>query len=87
MAMAMRWYVSVHIAQWRRFRALLDATKRRHRASIVANSCNRSRMCQFFTSFFILNSYKKTQVDAKAPVFNRGITYQTKEKGLIKVSV
>ncbi len=30
---------------------------------------------------------KRLQVDAKAPVFNRGITYQTKEKGLIKVSI
>ncbi len=30
---------------------------------------------------------KRSQVDAKAPVFNRGITYQMKEKGLIKVSI
>jgi hypothetical protein len=30
---------------------------------------------------------KRLQVDNKAPVFNRGITYQTKEKGLIKVSI
>jgi hypothetical protein len=30
---------------------------------------------------------KRLQVDAKAPVFNRGITYQTKEKDLIKVSI
>ena len=30
---------------------------------------------------------KRLQVDAKAPVFNRGMTYQTKEKGLIKVSI
>jgi hypothetical protein len=30
---------------------------------------------------------KRSQVDAKAPVFNRGITYQTKEKGLIKMSI
>jgi hypothetical protein len=59
MAMAMRRYVTAHIAQWRRFRALLDTTKRRHRASISANSCNRSCMCWFFTSFFIVNLYKK----------------------------
>jgi hypothetical protein len=59
MAMAMRRYVTAHIARWRRLRALLDATKRCHQASIVADSCNRSRMCQFFTSFFIINSYKK----------------------------
>ena len=30
---------------------------------------------------------KNLQVDDKAPVFNRGITYQTKEKGLIKVGI
>ncbi len=30
---------------------------------------------------------KRSQVDAKSPVFNRGITYQTKEKGLTKVSI
>ncbi len=59
MAMVMRRYVTVHIAQWRRFRALLDATKRRHWASIAADGYNRSCMCQFFTSFFIVNSYKK----------------------------
>jgi hypothetical protein len=36
MAMALRRYATAHIARWRRFRALLDATKRRHRASIAA---------------------------------------------------
>ncbi len=29
---------------------------------------------------------KKSQGESKAPVFNKGITYQTKEKGLTKVS-
>jgi len=33
MAMAMRWYHTVHIDQWRRFVAFIKATKRRHRAS------------------------------------------------------
>ncbi len=59
MAMAMRRYVTVHIVQWGRIRALSDATKRHHRVSIAANSCNRSHMCRFLTSFFIVNSYKK----------------------------
>ncbi len=59
MTMATRRYVTLHIARWRRFRALLDATKRHHWASIAANCCNRSCMCRFFTSFFIINSYKK----------------------------
>jgi hypothetical protein len=34
MAMAMRWYATARIAQWRRFRALLEITGCCHRASI-----------------------------------------------------
>ncbi len=85
MDMVMRRYVTVHIAQWRRFRALLEATKRRHWASIAANSRNRSRMCRFFTNFPSSTCIKRLPVKSKAPVFNRRITYQTKEKGLTKV--
>ncbi len=59
MAMAMRRYVTAHIAWWRRIRALLYATKRHHQASIAADSCNWSCMCWVFTSFFIVNLYKK----------------------------
>ncbi len=40
----------------------------------------------FFQVFSSATCTKRLQVDAKAPVFNRGITYQTKEKGLVKVS-
>ncbi len=75
MAMATRRYITVHIPQWRRFRALLDATERHHGASIAANRCNWSCMCRFFSSFFIVNLYKKVTGRAKAPVFNKGITY------------
>ncbi len=88
MAMVMRRYVTAHIAWWRRFGALLDATKRHHRASIAANSCNWSCMCRFLRVFSSSTCTKRLQVDAKAPVFNiGGITYQTKEKGLIKMSI
>ncbi len=41
----------------------------------------------FFQVFSSSTCTKRLQVDAKAPVFNKGITYQTKEKGLIKVSI
>jgi hypothetical protein len=37
--------------------------------------------------FSLSTCTKRLQVDAKTPVFNRVITYQTKEKGLIKVSI
>ncbi len=87
MAVAMRRYVTAHIAQWRRFRAWLDATKRCHWASIAAVSCNWSCMCRFFPGFSLSTCTKRLQIDAKAPVFNRDILYQTKEKGLIKMSI
>jgi hypothetical protein len=41
----------------------------------------------FFNVFHCQNYRKRSWVDAKTPVFNRGMTYQTKEKGLIKVSI
>ncbi len=40
-----------------------------------------------FLCFHRHNRRKRSQVDAKVPVFNRGITYQMKEKGLTKVGV
>jgi hypothetical protein len=46
---------------------------------------------QAYLGFFLVLSSsictKRSWVNAKAPVFNRGITYQTKEKGLIKVHI
>jgi hypothetical protein len=41
----------------------------------------------FFEFFSLLTCRKRPRVDAKAPVFNMGITYQTKEKGLTKVTI
>ncbi len=69
MAAVVRGYNTVHIGWWRRFRALLETTKRHHRASIVANRCNRSCMCWFFTSFFIVNLYKKVAGRVEGPCF------------------
>ncbi len=37
-----------------------------------------------FFMFFIVNMWR---VESKAPVSNRGITYQRKEKGFTKVSI
>jgi hypothetical protein len=46
---------------------------------------------QAYLGFFPVSSLstrtKRTRVDAKALVFNKGITYQMKEKGLVKVSI
>ncbi len=70
MAMAMRWYVTAHITWWMRFRALLEATKRRHWASIAANRHNWSRMCRFLRVFSSSTRIKTLPVESKAPVFN-----------------
>jgi hypothetical protein len=42
MAVAVRRYNTARIARWRRSRALLEATGRRHRASIMSNNINRT---------------------------------------------
>ncbi len=51
MAMAMRRYVTVHIARWRRSRASLEATERRHWVSIMFDNINRTWLQRFFLMF------------------------------------
>jgi hypothetical protein len=47
-----------------------------------------SHACASFLRVFSSSTHtKRLQVDTKDPVFNRGITDQTKEKGLIKMSI
>ncbi len=84
MAMAMHRYVIACIAQWRRSRASKEATGRRHWSCNMSNNIVWSWL-HFF--FHCQNHRKRSQVDNKTPVFNRGMTYQMKEKGLIKVSI
>ncbi len=40
-----------------------------------------------FLYFHRQNRRKRSRVDAKTPVFNRGMTYQSKQKGLTKLSI
>jgi hypothetical protein len=87
MAMAMRRYVTTCIARWRRSRASLEATERHHWASIMSDNINRTWLQWFFWCFHRQNHWKRSRVDAKTPVFNRGMTYQSKQKGLTKVSI
>ncbi len=87
MAMAMRWYVTAHIPQGNRSRASLEAAWRCHWASIMSNNINRTWLGWFFLCFHCQNRRKRSRVDAKTPVFNRGMTYQSKQKGLTKVSI
>jgi hypothetical protein len=51
MAMAMCQYVTACIAQWRRSRASLEATGRRHRASIMSDNINWTWLRCFFLVF------------------------------------
>jgi hypothetical protein len=87
MAMAMRRYVTMQIAQWRRSRASLEATGLCHQASIMPDNIMGSWLQHFVLCFHCQNRRKRSRVDAKNPVFNRGMTYQMKEKGLMKVSI
>jgi hypothetical protein len=89
MAMAMRRYVTTHITQWRKSRASLEATGHHHWASIMSNSINWTWLRRFFYVFIFhhQNRRKRSWVNAKTPVFNKGMTYQSKQKGLMKVSI
>ncbi len=58
MAMAMCQYITACIPQWRRSRALLEATGRRHRASIVSGNIKGTYLQQFSLMFFIVNMLK-----------------------------
>ncbi len=59
MAMAMRRYVTAHIAQWRRSRASLEATGCRHWASIMPNNIHRTWLRRFFFNIFIVKTVGK----------------------------
>ncbi len=87
MAMAMCRCITARIAQWRRSRASLEATGHHHWASIMSDNINWTWLWCFFWCFHRQNRRKRSRVNAKTPVFNRGMTYQTKEKGLTKVII
>jgi hypothetical protein len=48
MAMVMRRYITMHISQWRRSWASLEATGCRHRASFMSDNIKRTWLRQFF---------------------------------------
>ncbi len=82
MAVAVRRYDSPRIAQWQMSRDSMEATGCRHRASIRSDKVLRSKLRQFFLSFFIVNLWKRAQGYVKAPFKTRGMTYQNDEKDL-----
>jgi hypothetical protein len=87
MAMAMRRYITMRIARWRRSRASLEATGHHHRVSIMSDNINWTWLRCFFLCFHRQNCRKRSWVNDKTPVFNRGMTYQLKQSGFTKVSI
>ena len=83
MAVAVRWYYTVHIAQQSRCMAFIKATKRHHRASTRSDSINRTCLPLIFVAYLIVKCQKKGhKVKWMAPNNNRGLTYQADEKHL-----
>ncbi len=74
MAMAMRRYVTTHIAQWRRSRASLKATGRRHWVSIMSDNINWTWLRIFF-NVFIIKTVGKGHGSMLRPLFLIGVCY------------
>ncbi len=72
MAMAMRRYVTAHIAQWRRSIASLEATGRHHQVSIMSDNINWTWLRRFFY-VFIVKTVGKGQESMLRPLFLIGV--------------
>ena len=86
MAIAMRWYNTTHIAQWRRSRASLEATGCHHWPSICSNNIKGTYPCQKNWCFLSSTRWKRPQGKQMAPTNNAGVAYQTDEKHLSKTT-
>ncbi len=73
MAMVMRRYVTACIAQWRRFRASLEATGHCHQASIMSDNINRTWLRRFFFDVFIVKTVGKGHGLMLRPLFLIGV--------------
>jgi hypothetical protein len=73
MAMAMRRYVTAHIAQWRRSRAIIEATGCRHWASIMPDNIKGTWLHRFFLMFFIIKTVGKGHGSMLRPLFLIGV--------------
>jgi hypothetical protein len=72
MAMAMRRYVTAHIPQWRRSRALLEASGCRHWLSIMSDDINWTWLRWFFY-VFIVKTVGKGHGLMLRPLFSIGV--------------
>ena len=73
MAAAVHQYNTALIAQWRRSRALLEATGRRHWASIMSNNINRTWLRRFFFDVFIVKTVGKGHGSMLRPQLTIGV--------------
>jgi hypothetical protein len=87
MAMAMRRYVTRCIAQWKRLSFTRSHWTPQLGEYYAPKHNGDMAMMVFFLFFHHQNRRKRSRVNTKNPVFNRGMTYQTKVKGLMKVSI
>ncbi len=87
MAMVMRRWNTVRIAQWRRYRASLEATECHHWASICSNSINWICLCWYFVFFSVVNTLKQAQSKRMVPTNYGGVMYQTQGIFLAKTAL
>ncbi len=79
MAMAMCWYVTARIVQWRRYRALAEATGCRHWASIMSNNIKGTWLHQCF-DVFIIKTIEKGCGSTPRPLFSIGVWHIKKKR-------
>jgi hypothetical protein len=75
MAVAVHQYNTAHIAQWRRSRALLEATRRRHQASIMSNNIKPDMATTFFFDVFIVKTVGEGHGLTLRPLFSIGVLH------------
>ncbi len=84
-ALAVCWYYTACITQWRRSRALVEATGCHHWVSLWPIVVI-GHAYFFFLAFSSSTCRIRSLVEAKAPINNRGMTYQTKKKDITNLS-
>ena len=75
MAAAVRRYNIARIARWRRSGALLKATGRRHRASIMSNNIKPDMATTIFFDVFIVKTIGKGHGSMLRPLFSIGVLH------------
>ncbi len=75
MAVAVHQYNSARITQWRRSRALLEASGCRHRASIMSNNIKPDMATTVFFDVFLVKTVGKGHGSTLRPLFSIGVLH------------